>query len=461
MKKVGRNDPCPCGSGKKYKDCCLHAADAERAQTPDNGSDGALRAFEWLTNRYGKAVREAINEGFLGTLDSAEQDALQELEFDSFASIMFNAMEWLLAEGRLELGGEERPASTVLLGQGGPLLTVAQRQWLMLLADRPLRLYEVTEVSPGESMRLRDLTFADSAPVVVREKSGSEQMVPCDVIAGRVLPIADHFELSGAVYAIPRHRALDLLVDLHRELEGVAPDSPEGREIPSVIIRDCWLRWFVQPFQAPTLIDRSTGDPMLFVTDHYQVRDWDTLEAVLSQQADIEGSRQEGWHRLFTSEDGQTRNRLVLEAGDRPDRLKAFYRTQRYADEGRPWLAETAGDALVFLSREISDPVGRLQHPKPGAPLKPAPPPPDLPPEAVAQALGQHVRTMYANWADAPLPVLDGKTPREAIQTRQGLEQVKFLLHTYEHGERTQAENQHRPAVSYDFLWRELGISHK
>jgi HEAT repeat protein len=23
-KKIGRNDPCPCGSGKKYKKCCLH-----------------------------------------------------------------------------------------------------------------------------------------------------------------------------------------------------------------------------------------------------------------------------------------------------------------------------------------------------------------------------------------------------------------------------------------------------
>ena len=22
--KVGRNDPCPCGSGKKFKSCCLH-----------------------------------------------------------------------------------------------------------------------------------------------------------------------------------------------------------------------------------------------------------------------------------------------------------------------------------------------------------------------------------------------------------------------------------------------------
>ena len=22
VKKIGRNEPCPCGSGKKYKNCC-------------------------------------------------------------------------------------------------------------------------------------------------------------------------------------------------------------------------------------------------------------------------------------------------------------------------------------------------------------------------------------------------------------------------------------------------------
>lgn len=26
-KKVGRNDPCPCGSGKKFKNCCLGNSD--------------------------------------------------------------------------------------------------------------------------------------------------------------------------------------------------------------------------------------------------------------------------------------------------------------------------------------------------------------------------------------------------------------------------------------------------
>ena len=28
--KVGRNEPCPCGSGKKYKKCCGHASGAEQ-----------------------------------------------------------------------------------------------------------------------------------------------------------------------------------------------------------------------------------------------------------------------------------------------------------------------------------------------------------------------------------------------------------------------------------------------
>ena len=28
MLKIGRNDPCPCGSGKKYKKCCLYKAAA-------------------------------------------------------------------------------------------------------------------------------------------------------------------------------------------------------------------------------------------------------------------------------------------------------------------------------------------------------------------------------------------------------------------------------------------------
>ncbi len=30
--KTGRNDPCPCGSGQKYKKCCEAKDDAQRAE---------------------------------------------------------------------------------------------------------------------------------------------------------------------------------------------------------------------------------------------------------------------------------------------------------------------------------------------------------------------------------------------------------------------------------------------
>ncbi|WP_187276071.1 DUF1186 domain-containing protein [Methylobacterium sp. WL116] len=37
FKDVGRNDPCPCGSGKKFKKCCLGKVDAEAEWTPPSG----------------------------------------------------------------------------------------------------------------------------------------------------------------------------------------------------------------------------------------------------------------------------------------------------------------------------------------------------------------------------------------------------------------------------------------
>jgi len=45
MKKVGRNESCPCGSGRKYKLCCQPQADAQTARAPtvDVSAPGLLR----------------------------------------------------------------------------------------------------------------------------------------------------------------------------------------------------------------------------------------------------------------------------------------------------------------------------------------------------------------------------------------------------------------------------------
>lgn len=38
--KVGRNDPCPCGSGKKYKHCC-YGTDSEKHEEPEQAAASA------------------------------------------------------------------------------------------------------------------------------------------------------------------------------------------------------------------------------------------------------------------------------------------------------------------------------------------------------------------------------------------------------------------------------------
>ncbi len=36
MKKIGRNTPCPCGSGKKYKRCCLSGKKSKKSLSSDS-----------------------------------------------------------------------------------------------------------------------------------------------------------------------------------------------------------------------------------------------------------------------------------------------------------------------------------------------------------------------------------------------------------------------------------------
>ena len=71
MTKPGCNDPCPYGSGKKYKQCCL---EAEQTEVAGDRSEAVPKAIQWLTTRHSQAVREALAEGFFGGLEGDEYE---------------------------------------------------------------------------------------------------------------------------------------------------------------------------------------------------------------------------------------------------------------------------------------------------------------------------------------------------------------------------------------------------
>jgi hypothetical protein len=455
MKTFRRNDPCPCGSGKKYKHCCLKK---EETQAASDWRQAVPKALNWLMAKYPEALREAVDDVFFGSL--TEKDYRQLQQHESFRGIRVNALEWLLAEGDISVDGHERRVSEVLLGQSGLHFSAPERQYLEKLAAAPLRLYEVVGVTPGTSMSLRDMLLPDREPVLVMEKAGSEPLVKFDLLGTRILSVDGNFILSGAMYPIPRERGLELIGKLRKELHGLDLASPQARQILSAIISNYWLKLFTQS-QRPVIIDQTTGELILFVTDHYRVQDWPGLEHALSREADVDGSPNEGWSRVFKGKDGLQRRSVAINLSERPDRIEVFYRTRKYADKGRPWFEEVAGRTVQFVRREISDPK-EISRNKSAGELPPPPSPVKLPPpEVMTEVIEKQIHQFYSDWADKPMAALDNRTPREAIKTPEGLERVKYLLHTYEQSEARQSKDQRRMPVSFEFLWSELGIDQR
>ena len=52
MKKPGRNEPCPCGSGKKYKKCCIHTP------KPSAGGTFFYSDLDKLSNQIPELIKQ-------------------------------------------------------------------------------------------------------------------------------------------------------------------------------------------------------------------------------------------------------------------------------------------------------------------------------------------------------------------------------------------------------------------
>jgi len=214
------------------------------------------------------------------------------------------------------------------------------------------------------------------------------------------------------------------------------------------------------PEGLPLLVDAGTGDPVSLITDHWEVRDWEALAAVLEKRSDVDGNREQGWARLEGGDDEELRRTLLAINPGRGNRVETFARTQRRADEGREWFARLAGDLVEYKSRDTADPwsgagaEALLSSPSGGpgggAPGGGAP--------VGREVMQQIYHKIYRNWADEPLPALDGKTPRQAIESPEGREKVIELLELYEDGEREKAEEENREPASLQFLWDAVGL---
>ncbi|MFQ5790172.1 MAG: SEC-C metal-binding domain-containing protein [Acidobacteriota bacterium] len=455
-RKPSRNDPCPCGSGNKYKKCCLlREEEAERQSRLANEAVG--KAVHWLHTRLPEELSAAIDFDYCAALTDEEREELRELPEGLFEMFQLNSTEWVLAEGALGPDGPEHepiPFMELILGEQGPELDASERHYLTLLATEPLDLYEAVDVKAGEGLWLRSTLAPKPKKTWVRERSGSRTLRKGDILAARLLPLHPPI-LSGAVYAFARPQYLELrgmISDLKRGEQGrVAPHS-----LSECVIAK-WLQVLVG--RPPRIVDASTGDSILLTNLHYRIVDWDRLVEALRGQPDVAREEEDAWVRF--DDPAAEPKRIVCALRRKGRRLEVFARTAALADAAESWLSEIAGDALEKKAREVSDPrhLWRPQHRREHAATSSNDFTRSLSFEERSNLYRQIYRQMYAKWADEPIPMLHGSTPREAIRSEAGRREVVELLRSYEVGEREQARRDARAPFDFGFLWDELGLN--
>lgn len=202
MTKPGRNDPCYCGSGKKYKKC--HMA-ADRAVEEDNRK--LSEAGKWLRQDFLKFARdERFAEPFATALpiywneyysyDNAEQMAPNEA---------FRFIDWFVFDYQLD---ESPTLFNVYYEERYDDLSNYQQQVLDGWRNAPpSSAYELLGYE-GQTLQVRE--FFTGQEFEVYEPAGHGPVQTGDLLLGRLLPVKDHLEFSTVAAYLPQDEIADL-----------------------------------------------------------------------------------------------------------------------------------------------------------------------------------------------------------------------------------------------------------
>jgi len=277
--KIGRNDPCPCGSGKKYKKCCLN-----KAKPPEDLLYRRLgEAHDRLVDRLMAHARKIFGESALSmAMDEflvwPEMGFSQEQIVDHMQLFVpWFVFNWMYDPSNAEVELDVPPLQTVAeiyARERGQRLDKLQRRLIDETSGRPFSFFEVTSCQQGEGYRLKDIFQGIETDVI--EKQGSENARPGDILLARIVQI-DHVAMlvgCGSILITPNFKPA--IIDLRREM------LQEYRHITSDVlidydieIRELYFDIYESVFQPPQLCN-TDGDPLLFHILHYDIDDAET-----------------------------------------------------------------------------------------------------------------------------------------------------------------------------------------
>ncbi len=380
-RKAGRNQPCPCGSGRKFKQCC------ERNRAIPLAGRTVLLAFKlslFASRPEHDRLRLTLAGLAVDTDDPSAGETTQRMAADSMI------LDLALWEGAL---------ATRYLDVRGPLLPADERELLGQFVSEPRRLLEVVAVDEGVGMELRDTRTGEA--LSVDERSGSVGREVGELLFARVVRLPGVNQLMGSVMDIPL-RLRGSLIDL---LDG----DPDAGDLAG---------WYGAAIAPPHMANRE-GEPMvLCTTELTSDKPPDTVRAALDEILDAEDEA-DSWTDLWDEPGGERLvrgtvhldgDRLLLEANSEV-RIERLVAAVADAVPGTRIIAENR-----FNSRDL------LRN-------GPAPAPaPEPLPAGLHEAVEELIQGKERDWLDESIPALAGLTPREAADDPSRREDLLALL---------------------------------
>lgn len=386
---AGRNDPCPCGSGRKYKACCL------------NNPILAPRALRsWLMYRVILWMMRPHFQSRVANLLNFFQDMVEGAMEEQYLSFVLDV-------AMFEAGGIDD-----YLELRHDLLSDDDLSIAANLTNSKRALFEIVEVGRGESLTLRDTLTGDTT--VVTEDRASLDAKVGEYILGRAIESPEGKALVGEV----------LDVDLfHRE--GIL--NLLGLDYSAVDL----MSWFAYTLQPPHMVNFD-GDEIVLC----KARIRSNRPGALSEVLDDHFDRLDGmvWSVQKSSPNGQDMSGGWLRF-DNDDLIVETNSLQRL-DWILERLKEVIGEFQIIERTEESLEQAREHIDLPAQDTWS-----DDMREQVFQALDQRMDEMEDKWLEESIPALGGLTPRQALDDPTRKEDLFRLLNEFERTEQQFSDN--------------------
>ena len=445
MSKFNRNDPCPCGSGKKYKKCCLIETYI------------AIGKEDSIRERLVQELMVFFEKNYKHTLEDAHflfwDDFIpaEHLEGTSLDIAYQNFMEWLIFDHLIDVDNDKTLIDLYM--EKNKKLSLDEHRVLTMMKNSVISLYEVQEVFPEKGLLLKDLLMGGEYDV--REKSATRSVRKWDIFASRLLLVDSSYIMSGSVYAYHMKNKKEILDDIHAEFEDYKEEYPDAS-------MDDFLKHNSENFnfywydliQNPTPINLHTtsGEPMLISKALFEIKN---KEVVMHGLPKIKGFEQgKDSYTWYDKRDKEGSATILGRAEIKDNKLILESDSKQRLDKGKKLILEALSDAVVHKVDTFQDPMEAMKSYKESSTDEPVN---ELPMEIQQQIYTKFMQGLYEKWLQEKIPVLDGRTPMQAIKTEEGRKKVIELLKSIENSEEHN-KKKGRPFHDISWMWERLKI---